>query len=229
MTQDILSDVLRSVRLRGVLYFYVSGSRDWAAEAPPSREIAAAVMPGSEHVMEYHVVISGTCWAAVVGRSASTLGDGRCRPFPARRPSRRFERSPGCGRRRTRPAISSDKQQRVPFILHLDAREVQRGDGCRRPLRHDAGMRFPGLRLAPLQSPDRVAAATDAYTGELSPGLDRATHAPGRGGIKEQATGRRCDARAPERDDVHRRRASLLGYASRGQPGLARRDYATVS
>ena len=53
MSQDILSDVLRSVRLRGVLYFYISGSRDWVAEAPPSREIAAAVMPDSEHVMEY--------------------------------------------------------------------------------------------------------------------------------------------------------------------------------
>lgn len=41
MNQDTLSNVLRNVRLRGALYFHVSGTRDWAAEAPPSREIAA--------------------------------------------------------------------------------------------------------------------------------------------------------------------------------------------
>ena len=64
MNQDTLSEVLRSVRLRGALYFHVNGGREWAAEAPPSREIAAAVMPGAEHVMEFHLVLSGACWAA---------------------------------------------------------------------------------------------------------------------------------------------------------------------
>ena len=59
MSHDILSDVLRSVRLRGALFFYVSGSRSWAAEAPLSRDISAAVMPDSEHVMEYHVITPG--------------------------------------------------------------------------------------------------------------------------------------------------------------------------
>jgi hypothetical protein len=67
MNQDTLSDVLRSVRLHGALYFHVSGRREWAAEAPASREIAVAVMPGAEHVMEFHVVLSGACWAATVG------------------------------------------------------------------------------------------------------------------------------------------------------------------
>ena len=67
MSHDILSDVLRNVRLRGALFYHVSGGRNWAAEAPPSRDIATAVMPDSEHVMEYHVVIGGSCWGAIVG------------------------------------------------------------------------------------------------------------------------------------------------------------------
>ena len=46
MPIDLLSDVLRVLRLRGVLYFHVGGTRAWAAEAPPSRAIAAAVLPG---------------------------------------------------------------------------------------------------------------------------------------------------------------------------------------
>ena len=76
MNQDTLSDVLRNVRLRGALYFNVRGTRDWAAEAPPSREIAAAVMPGAEHVMEFHVVLSGACWAAAVGGEPVHLAAG---------------------------------------------------------------------------------------------------------------------------------------------------------
>ena len=37
---DVLSDVLRSVRLTGAVYFDFELSSPWVAEAPPSREIA---------------------------------------------------------------------------------------------------------------------------------------------------------------------------------------------
>lgn len=79
---DTLSDVLRLVRLRGALFFYVTGSRQWAAEAPPSRDIARAVMPGSEHVMEYHVVLAGDCWAGLVGEAPVRLSAGDVLVFP---------------------------------------------------------------------------------------------------------------------------------------------------
>lgn len=82
MSQDILSDVLRSVRLRGVLFFYVSGSESWAAEAPPARELAAAIMPHAEHVMEYHVVTRGSCWSAIVGEAPVRLETGDIVVFP---------------------------------------------------------------------------------------------------------------------------------------------------
>jgi hypothetical protein len=82
MSHDILSDVLRSVRLRGALFFYVNGGRRWAAEAPPSGEIAAAVMPGCEHVMEYHVVTRGSCWGAIVGEAPVRLEAGDLILFP---------------------------------------------------------------------------------------------------------------------------------------------------
>jgi AraC-like DNA-binding protein len=126
MTQDILSDVLRSVRLRGVLYFYVNGTRDWAAEAPPSGEIAAAVMPGVEHVMEYHVVVSGSCWAGVIGEAPVRLEKGDIVLFPHGDP---HVVSSAAGMRAPPDAAGyfERKQQRAPFTLHLDAREVQVG------------------------------------------------------------------------------------------------------
>jgi AraC-like DNA-binding protein len=67
MSQDTLSDVLRSVRLRSAVFYYVSCDGAWVAEAPASRDIAAAVMPEAEHVIEYHVLTAGECWAALAG------------------------------------------------------------------------------------------------------------------------------------------------------------------
>lgn len=66
MNLDTLSDVLRSVRLRGAVFFHVSGHSNWAAEAPPAREVAPMLMPGIDHVLEYHAVVRGTCWASIV-------------------------------------------------------------------------------------------------------------------------------------------------------------------
>lgn len=82
MSQDTLSDVLRTVRLRGAVFYHVTGTGRWAAEAPPSKAIAAAVMPDAEHVMEYHAVVSGDCWAALVGESPLRLSTGDVVLFP---------------------------------------------------------------------------------------------------------------------------------------------------
>jgi AraC-like DNA-binding protein len=73
---DTLSDVLRCVRLRAAVFYYVSCDGDWVAEAPTSRHIAAAVMPDAEHVMEYHVLTSGECWVGLVGHPAIKLQRG---------------------------------------------------------------------------------------------------------------------------------------------------------
>ena len=51
MSQDTLSDVLRTVRLRGAVFFYVSGGREWAAESPASRDIASAVTSGTNNTV----------------------------------------------------------------------------------------------------------------------------------------------------------------------------------
>ena len=126
MNQDTLSDVLRSVRLRGALYFHVSGTRDWAAEAPPSREIAAAVMPGAEHVMEFHVVLSGACWAAALGGEPVHLAAGDLVIFPQGDPHV-VSSTPGMRAPPNAQGYFERQQQRLPFTLHLDAHEVHAG------------------------------------------------------------------------------------------------------
>ena len=63
MAGDTLSDVLRAVRLRGAVFFYVHANDPWVAETPPGQEIIPAILPGVDHMMEFHVVARGSCWA----------------------------------------------------------------------------------------------------------------------------------------------------------------------
>jgi len=82
MSRDTLSDLLRSVRLRGAVFFYVSFRDRWSAEAPAAKEVAKAVLPGCEHVMEYHMVAKGNGWAAVSGLPPVKLAAGDIVMFP---------------------------------------------------------------------------------------------------------------------------------------------------
>jgi AraC-like DNA-binding protein len=79
---DVLSDVLRAVRLTGAVYFDFELSSPWVLEAPPSRKIAGTVMPGSQRVIEYHLIARGSCWAQAVGHDPLRLREGDLIVFP---------------------------------------------------------------------------------------------------------------------------------------------------
>ena len=81
-TVDVLSDVLRAVRLTGAIYFDLELTSPWVAEAPPSAEIAATVIPGAQRVIEYHVVTRGSAWGHAVGQPPIRLGEGDVLIFP---------------------------------------------------------------------------------------------------------------------------------------------------
>jgi AraC-like DNA-binding protein len=66
MTADVLSEVLSAVRLTGSVFFDVTATSPWVAEAPPSAQIVDAIMPGAQHAIEYHVLTRGSCWISIV-------------------------------------------------------------------------------------------------------------------------------------------------------------------
>jgi len=126
MGHDILSDVLRTVRLRGALFYQVNGGRTWAAEAPPAREIASAVMPGADHVMEYHVVTRGHCWAAIVGQPPVRLETGDVVVF-AHGDAHVISSAPELPEVVSSSSLPERLGQQLPFTLHLDAAEARDG------------------------------------------------------------------------------------------------------
>lgn len=59
---DVLSDVLRAVRLTGAIFFDQYLKAPFVGGSPHSATIAARVMPGAEHVIQFHALLAGSCW-----------------------------------------------------------------------------------------------------------------------------------------------------------------------
>src|SRR5215510_12480578 len=60
---DVLSDVLRVVRLSGAVFFTAEFTSPWAVQSPSSDSLAAMVLPEAECVSIFHVLVEGECWA----------------------------------------------------------------------------------------------------------------------------------------------------------------------
>ena len=67
---DVLSDLLRGVRLTGALYYRVTANSAWPAiRVPEGRLLTAAFGARTRSVVSYHVLLEGSCWTG--------LADGR--------------------------------------------------------------------------------------------------------------------------------------------------------
>jgi AraC-like DNA-binding protein len=73
---DVLSDVLRTVRLSGSMLFLVDAAAPFRSHAPETRTFAPHVMPRAQHLVSYHIVVRGQCWAGLRGEPLLPLGPG---------------------------------------------------------------------------------------------------------------------------------------------------------
>lgn len=115
---DTLSDVLRAIRLRGAIFFTVDATPPWVAEAPAAQEIAPLIMPGTEHLIEYHVVTKGVCWGGIAGEESVRLSAGDVIVFPQGDPHV-LSSAPGM---RAAPQLALYEQARrpqLPFSLKI--------------------------------------------------------------------------------------------------------------
>lgn len=124
MKTDVLSDVLRAVRLTGAVYFDFELSAPWVAEAPPSREIASLVMPGAQRVIEYHLVARGSCWGHAVGEAPAQLHEGDLIVFPQGDPHV-LSSAPGM-RAATDLTMFARQSQRLPIVYEVGGGGVER-------------------------------------------------------------------------------------------------------
>ena len=69
---DILSDVLRAVRLTGAIFFDNYVQAPFVGGSPHTATIAERVMPEAEHVIQFHALLSGSCWAVLTEDPANS-------------------------------------------------------------------------------------------------------------------------------------------------------------
>jgi AraC-like DNA-binding protein len=67
MAADTLSDVLKTVRMTGAVFFNVTARSPWVAEQCTREMVMPHLLPGAEHLISYHIVTEGSCFASVIG------------------------------------------------------------------------------------------------------------------------------------------------------------------
>ncbi|RUW29722.1 AraC family transcriptional regulator, partial [Mesorhizobium sp. M2A.F.Ca.ET.015.02.1.1] len=70
MAGDALSDLLKTVRLTGATFFDIEAQDPWAVCSPAPASILPRILPGADHLISYHVLTAGRCFARIIGQEA---------------------------------------------------------------------------------------------------------------------------------------------------------------
>jgi AraC-like DNA-binding protein len=79
---DPLSDVLRAVRLSGAYFYLVEAAAPWSVMTVAARDLVPRILPEAEHLISYHILISGSCWGGLDGGQRVRLDPGDAILFP---------------------------------------------------------------------------------------------------------------------------------------------------
>ena len=119
MTADALSDVLKTVRLTGAAYFDVVAKAPWVAESPERGLILPKILPGAGHLIAYHVLTAGRCFANIIGQEPVAIKAGdvivftKCDPHVlSSSPGMRTDSLPA-------EALNAASSSQLPFTVNL--------------------------------------------------------------------------------------------------------------
>jgi AraC-like DNA-binding protein len=79
---DPLSDLLRVVRLDGAFFYAVEAAEPWSVESAAARELQPRILPSAEHLIAYHILTGGRCYARLIGEEPVELLPGDVIVFP---------------------------------------------------------------------------------------------------------------------------------------------------
>ncbi len=79
---DVLSDVLRVVRLTSAVFFTARLSSPWSIESPPADQLARSLRLRAESIALFHVLVEGQCWFSMEGHAPLRLEAGDVIIFP---------------------------------------------------------------------------------------------------------------------------------------------------
>jgi len=79
---DVLSEVLKVVKLQGALFYNGEFSSPWSLGSPASRSVAPYLAPGAGHVIIYHLLTEGHAFVRLLDGERIALEAGDLVIFP---------------------------------------------------------------------------------------------------------------------------------------------------
>jgi AraC-like DNA-binding protein len=79
---DVLSDVLKAIRLEGAVFLNAEFTSPWSVSAPPASVMAQLLSPGAGRIIIYHLLLEGECQAEVKDKQRVTLHAGEILILP---------------------------------------------------------------------------------------------------------------------------------------------------
>lgn len=70
---DLLSDVLRSLRVSGAIFLRGQFTEPWGVSAPTAADMATLLKPGAGRTLIFHIVFEGPCWINLESGESSRL------------------------------------------------------------------------------------------------------------------------------------------------------------
>lgn len=117
---DPLSDVLRTVKLKGALFFVIDATSPWCVEVPNAADYAEIVLPSARHVVSYHVVLEGQGLVTTPGTEPIIFRAGDVIVLPHVGPYLMFSEPgvpPGLDRGQTLQFFRDMAAGKLPFVI----------------------------------------------------------------------------------------------------------------
>ncbi len=80
--KDPLSEVLRTVKLTGALFFVVDATSPWGVEVPRADLFGPLILPRAQHIVSYHIILQGSGYASIPGMKPMRFAAGDVIVFP---------------------------------------------------------------------------------------------------------------------------------------------------
>lgn len=111
---DVLSDVLRTIRLEGALFLHADLGAPWCFNVPKGVDIAQVLKPGAQELAIFHLIMKGQCWAQVQGGEPIRLSQGDLVVIP-----HGDTHVVGSGLQHAAVAVANVIQPRVPELARI--------------------------------------------------------------------------------------------------------------
>lgn len=80
--RDPLSDLLRTVRLRGAVFFMVDAAAPWMAGMTDGETLVPSLMPDVQQLISFHIMVRGSCWGGLLDGPTVGFDPGDIIVFP---------------------------------------------------------------------------------------------------------------------------------------------------